>query len=422
MSSTNKKKTITKRLVDSAEPDPAGELRIWDTDIKGFVLRVWPTGRKIYGLKYRFGGRQRWYRIGEHGSPWTVETARDQAKDVLEALRRGEDAQAQKQGRRHAVTVADLIELYRSDGPADRPNKRQSSWDRDWMDMANHVQPLLGSTPLIDLAPVVIAKFQADVALGKTAKSTKLGPRARSIVRGGKGAAGRSVRSLSAMLSWAVRRQIIGANPVLKIEKIKDGSRERFLSGVEIKTLFDTMGAMKKGRAIQGEFVDIITLLLLTGARRSEIVGLQWSEVDLERRLLLLPPERTKVGGRNRIRAIPLAEEAIAILGSRKQTGIHVFQSQLGDQPLQGMSKAWDRVRKRAQMPDLRLHDLRHTFASIALQGGAPLAVIGRALGHRNAASTERYAHLRDDAAFAAAEAVSTNVRQSRSQPPTRAT
>ena len=94
MSSTNKRQTITKRIVDSAHANPAGEVRIWDTDIKGFVLRIWPTGRKTYGLKYRFGGRQRWYRIGEHGSPWTVETARDEAKNVLEGLRQGEDAQA----------------------------------------------------------------------------------------------------------------------------------------------------------------------------------------------------------------------------------------------------------------------------------------------------------------------------------------
>lgn len=408
------KARVTKRLVDAARPPARGEARIWDTDIRGFVVRVYASGAKVYSLKYRRGSRQRWYRIGVHGSPWTPETARDEARKILSEIHEGADPQEERLIDRKAMTVADMIDLYVTEGPKDRPNKRESSWRRDRMDLNNHVRPLLGRMAAQELSPKIVARFQSDVREGKTARDRRLGPRSRAIVRGGDGAALRAVMSLSAMLGWAVRRELVTDNPVLKIEKIQQRAHERFLSPQEIDRLFRAIDALKGDGRLFEAFGDIIELLLETGARRTEIAELRWTEVDLDRRLIMLPPHRTKVGGRNRMRAIALSDTACALLARRERRGELVFQSFLGDQPLQGLSKAWERVRAHAGLSDVRLHDLRHTFASMALQGGAPLAIVGRALGHRNASSTERYAHLRDEAAFAAVEVVSKRIREAR--------
>lgn len=117
---------LTKRLIEATKP-PAEEVRLWDAEVKGFVLRVFPSGRRTFALKYRIGSRQRWFTIGEFGSPWTVEEARSRANAVLRAADDGVDLQAVKQERRHALTVAELVERYLTDGPRAKPDKRASS-------------------------------------------------------------------------------------------------------------------------------------------------------------------------------------------------------------------------------------------------------------------------------------------------------
>jgi integrase len=142
---------------------------------------------------------------------------------------------------------------------------------------------------------------------------------------------------------------------------------------------------------------DIIRLIMLTGARRNEIVELQWSEVDLDRSRLVLPPVRTKMGGLNRSRIIALSDPARLIIEKRTPgRGAWVFMSERVDKPLVGVNRAWEKVRAIIGLPDVRLHDLRHSFATFAVEGGASLYVVGKSLGHRKSASTERYAHIGD--------------------------
>lgn len=145
---------------------------------------------------------------------------------------------------------------------------------------------------------------------------------------------------------------------------------------------------------------------MLTGARRNEIVELQWREVDLERRRLVLPPARTKMGNLNRPRIIVLSPPAAAILEKRKARGDFVFPSSVGDKPLVGVNRVWDKVRSIAGLQDVRLHDLRHSFATFAVEGGASLFQVGRTLGHAKATSTERYAHPTDTGSRQIAAAV----------------
>ena len=140
---------ITKRLVDSAIAEHGNRTRIWDSEQKGVCLVVYPTGRKVYVVGYGFGGRYRWYTIGKHGDPWTPETARDKAKEILGEVAKGNDPSAQKALERveqkiGALTISKLIDLYLDQGPIDKPDKRESSWANDKNYLNNHARRLLG--------------------------------------------------------------------------------------------------------------------------------------------------------------------------------------------------------------------------------------------------------------------------------------
>ncbi len=167
--------------------------------------------------------------------------------------------------------------------------------------------------------------------------------------------------------------------------KRPDQMRERALTEEEASRLWTMIAEAQAASVITKDFADIFRLIMLTGARRNEIVALRWSEVDLDRARIVLPPVRTKMGALNRSRLIALSQPALEILQAVKRRGEHVFPSSVGDQPLVGVNRAWDKVRVLASIPDVRLHDLRHSFATFAVEGGASLHHVGRALGHPNA-------------------------------------
>jgi len=398
---------ITLRLIDATVPPADGELRIWDTDVRGFMLRLASSGRKTYGLKYRYHNRQRWLTIGEHGSPWTPDTARARAKEALYQASHGEDPQASKlETRLKSGTVKELFERYFVEGRIDRPLKRESSWKVDRYNYQRHIEPLLGKRIARELTLSDLSQFQAQVAHGKTSIDVKTRKQGRAIVRGGTGAAARSMRTLSAMLSWAVRHEILDQNLCSKIQKYRDQMRERALTEEEAQRLWTMITEAEKAWVITKDFADIFRLIMLTGARRTEIVALRWSEVDLARMRIVLPPVRTKMGALNRSRFIALSQPAVEVLESVKRRGEHVFPSSVGDKPLVGVNRAWDKVRTLAGIPDVRLHDLRHSFATFAVESGAPLYHVGRALGHSKTTTTERYAHPSDAGARAVASEV----------------
>ena len=194
---------------------------------------------------------------------------------------------------------------------------------------------------------------------------------------------------------------------------------------------------MQAERAITATHADAFRLLLLTGARKTEIAGLLWSEVDLPQRRLVLPPERTKAGAKTGERRIALSEAARQLLADRPRAkagtthAAYVFPAARGAEgPTKGLQKAWERLKARADadalraaekaglpstdalsLADLRIHDLRHSFASFAVADGASLFLVGRALGHADARTTERYAHLADDPLVALAEKASQRLK-----------
>jgi integrase len=405
---------LTKRVVDAAEPSVGGrQALVWDSEVKGFGLRITTGGAKSYILNYRLpDGRERRYTIGKHGSPWTCEDARAKAVEVLRNLTAGVDPLDAKARAREVLTVADLCALYLAQGPIEKPKKKPSSWAADLGHVRRHIIPLLGRRPITSLTPQDIARFQADVSNGKTAADIKTGKHGRAIVRGGKITAARATVTLTTALQFAVKGKLLPSNPGAGVQLNPTPKRERFLSELEVSAVAAALAAMEEEARLNATMADAVRLLMLTGCRKGEILGLRWEWVDLGRRLLLLPDSKTGA------KAVQLPIPAVTILSAqpRSSSPFAFPGGRPGCGHVTGLQKAWVAVRKRATeisqqwalaagqtaeaAPDLskvRLHDLRHSFASFAVADGAALFVLGKVLGHTQARTTEKYAHLRDD-------------------------
>jgi integrase len=395
---------ITKRSVDGLELPAEGEARLWDSELKGFFLRAYASGRRVYALKYRAGPLQRIFTIGMHGSPWTPETARDRAKDALEAVRRGEDPAIEKQEARKALTVKALIDSYVADGPATKPAKRASTWENDASNLRRHIEPLLGGKLAAAVTKEDAAKAIRDIAAGKTASAAAPSgkKRGRVLVSGGEGVARRTRTTAAAMYAWGLEHgRIRGANPFASVKLATAAARERFLSREEAGRLLDALKALEASKAVSQTFGDAIRLLMLTGARKTEILGLRWSEIDMGRSLLTLPPERTKAGGKTGERRITLSPPALQILSTRRPKNAKpedfVFPAYRGKGHVIGVRRVFGKACEAAGLTGVRVHDLRHSFASFAIADGASLFLVGKLLGHASARTTERYAHLSGD-------------------------
>ena len=225
-----------------------------------------------------------------------------------------------------------------------------------------------------------------------------MGIRGRAIVKGGKGVAARTVGLLGGIFTFALNRGLRADNPVRGVKRFPDNKRERFLSPIEMARLGDTLASAE----LAGESysaVNAIRLLALTGCRRSEILTLRWDYIDWERSCLRLPDSKT--GGK----VVPLGAAALEVLAGLPQSKDNPYVlpgAQSGH--FVGLPKAWQRIRKRAGLDNVRLHDLRHSFASVAVAGGDSLYLVGKVLGHRQSRSTEVYAHLADDPVRAVAD------------------
>jgi integrase len=380
---------ITKRMVDSATPG-----RIYDTELKGFCLVVTPAGSKSYAVEYRAGrGRaapNRRLTIGKHGSPWTPEAARRRAKELLAEVARGGDPARDRKAEREALTFAELIDLYFAEGVSLKKPKTVRT-DRG---RAEHwLRPILGRLRVDQVGRAEIERMRDAVAVGKGV--TKPEKRSGSVIMGGKGVAAQCVALASAIFTFADKRGICKLNPARGVAKEPVQKLERFLAFDEISRLADALEAeaAKSGNPIP---TAAIKLLMLTGCRKGEIVGLHWSHVDFERRLLRLPQAK-ETKGEGKI--VHLSPPALALLESLPHLAgnPYVIPGRRAVSGSAAIDRTWARVRRGAGIPDVRLHDLRHSYASIAAAGGASLLMIGRLLGHRNTVTTERYAHLSAD-------------------------
>lgn len=406
---------LTKRMIDQSEASDK-RYHLWDGFLGGFGVRIETSGRKSFILRYRAegGGRsapRRFMTIGRYGT-LTLDEARQKARLLLSAVALGNDPAGERQTKRKELRISDLIDLYEDEGCFIQRGKRQGepmkpkTKDYTLARLRHHVVPLLGNKRISEVGAGDIETFVKDVTNGKTAKDEKIAPRKRTIVRGGPGAARKVVRDLSAVYSFAIRRELVERNPVARAAIRKtDNQRDRYLSLEEVGRLgkaFDKILANGANR----KAIDIARLWALTGCRRNEIAALEWSEVDLNRGLLVLG--NTKTGRSIR----PLSLAAISILRDIQHNSStkYVFPATSGDSFYQGTKFIWSKVKKEADLSDITPHTLRHTIGSTATSSGEALALTGAILGHANPRSTAIYAHIQHQPMQNAAERTSRKI------------
>jgi integrase len=407
---------LVKRNIDSIAT-PEKLLLVRDDELSGFSLRVCANGRKVFFAQYRVGGgragRQRKVTIGVYGKI-TAEDARAKAREILAKAHLGEDFAEERDKIRESKTVAQLIDAWSKDGVL---TNRRTGARRSKVNVAgeialanHHIRPLVGSRKLDSLTKGDIQRLRTQIATGESRTSRKGRKRGLIKVSGGDGTATRTIRLLSSILSYAVDMGLIASNPALGVKLAPGGQRHRYLSPEELRRLGAVLDQPTNSQAA-ATAATIIRLLILTGARRGEIEGLKWSEVDFQ--FGMLRKETSKTGAK----VIPLARAALQILEDQRQWAsgnqLWVFPGQRGEGHFDSLNKEWSRIRIAAGISDVRLHDLRHTYASFGAAGGVGLPLIGGILGHRQASTTQRYAHLADTPLRAAANVIAGEIAAS---------
>jgi integrase len=412
----------------------------WDSELKGFGVRVRPPtndapqGLRTYVVNYRpeGGGRTARQRRMSLGSTSVIEVgeARKAAKRALAKVLDGDDPLAQKTELRQSATISELADVYKAESGAGRKERTKALYLSYWENWVKHPDFGIGLTKARLVTRADVAKLHR--AIGQMHPTT----------------ANRVVTLLAHFYQWAGKIGHVpeGFNPAEGIERFKESTRERFLSTAELERLgtaiheAETDGIPweeKPGEVwskhaprtnnrrskITPHAAAAIRLLLFTGARLREILHLKWSEVDLQRGLLLLPDSKT---GRKTIVLGSAALQVIAdldkiseyVIAGQAPTGKPIGRKRVkstdddkgADKPRSDLNRPWALVCRRAGLKGVRLHDLRHTFASYGAAGGLGLPVIGGLLGHANSKTTQRYAHLSNDPLRRASEAISLEI------------
>lgn len=361
--------SLTGKITLTAVRDlaPGSELR--DTELKGFGVRR-QNASISYFVHTRIDGRLKRLTIGRHGSPWTPETARKEAAKLLVGIRSGQNPARERDERRQVSATFEVVaeEFIRVHGAKLKPRTRE--------EYARLIRIQLGGA------------FK-----GKSISEIKLPDIARAHASWSDTprAANHAVSVLSKLLSWAEQHgyRAPGENPCRKIERYGETSRERYLTEDELVRLGTTL--TQAGLAGENAWVvGVIRMLILTGARLSEMLTLRWSYLDVSRGALRLPDSKTGA------KTIYLNQQALDVLVRlpRIDGSPWVFPGHIDGRHLVNIQKPWRALRSQAGLDDVRLHDLRHSFASIAVEVGGTLPVIGHLLGHTQAQTTSRYAHV----------------------------
>jgi integrase len=398
---------LTKRTVDAAISEEK-DYFIWDDDLPGFGLRVFTSGKRSYLVQYRAGGRTRRYTIGLHGV-WTPETARQEAKVQLGRIAKGDNPAEERQLNHKAITVKELCALYLRDldaglilGKGGRP-KKSTTIGTDTGRIIRHIIPLIGARRVKDLTRADINKVLKDIMAGMTRTSIKTKkPRGRAIVRGGVGTATRTVGLLGGILTYAVEAGIIERNPAHGLRKPKDNVRTRRLTEPEYRKLGEILRNAAENEKY-ATFVDIARLIALTGCRRGEIIGLRWSEADIDRSCLSLTD--SKEGASTR----PIGLPVIDFLEARREsrTGTYVFPGFGDDNAFGSFPNHWEEIFRNSSLADVTPHVLRHSFASIGNDLGFTEITIAALVGHAKGTVTSKYIHTLDTALIMAADTIS---------------
>ena len=378
--------SISRRTVE-ALPVGKREAVFWDHELSGFGVRVYPSGRKVYLVQTRSGGKSKRVTIGRHGV-LTAEQARRKAAQVIASIKAGEEPVRPQSPPDAGPTIAEVAERYMKEHVAVRCKPSTAIGCRYALD--KYLLPAFGTRALGSIGREEVATLQ--YGLHKTPIM-----------------ANRIVDMLSRLFNmaeaWGIAPE--GGNPCRFVQKYKERSCERFLSEEEFRRLGRVLDDVEAEGKVSPSAVAAIRLLMLTGCRRGEIVTLRWEDVDLEAGDLRLRDAKTGA------RQVALSPAAVRVLSGipRVADTPWVIAGRKPGTRLANLNASWLVVRARAGLDDVRLHDLRHSFASQALALGESLTMIGKLLGHRKVQTTARYAHLAQDSVKASAARVAESLK-----------
>lgn len=377
---------LTKSAVDRIQPSDAERI-VWDTELQCFGLRVTSRGEKSYLVKYRNSeGRQRKHTLGRHGT-MTAEEARKLARELLGNVAKGGDPAAERKEARSAPTMADLVNYY-FDVYAPQQSLAAGTTQKNRRFWGQHIKPRLGTRK-------VAAITQADIrALHLARKETPTD-------------ANRMLRFLSRLFTLAVQREWRASSPCVGIKLYPENKRERWLSEEEWAQLLQALDAYAAEHEDNAKPANAVRLMLLTGCRPQEAIQAKWDMFDLEARTWTMPSHHVK---QRRQHVAPLSDAAFSLLEAMKaeasEDATYLFPGKDGEKPRYDVRRCWAAVCIMAGLEGVHLHDLRHTFASHLVSRGASLYLVGGMLGHTQAQTTQRYAHLAPNAKLEAANII----------------
>ncbi|MGF1620883.1 MAG: tyrosine-type recombinase/integrase [Rhodomicrobiaceae bacterium] len=362
---------LTGRVTKSAVDRMAAGTILRDSELRGFGARR-QIGAPIYFLQKRINGRLRWITIGTHGAPWTAESARREALRLLGQIAGGADPAPQREQPAVDATLAVVAPLFMEEhGPKLKPLTREKYQSV----LGKHILPVLGELRVGDIKRRDVTRLHGQLARYPTI-------------------ANYAVAVLSKCLTWCEEHGLRPerSNPCGRLKKYAENKRHRYLTADEYARLGAAIARAERFGAEDPFVLAALRLLILTGARLNEILTLKWSYVDLDRGLLILPDSKTGQ------KMIGLNGPAVTLLSRlpRLPDNPHVIPGRVRGAHLINLQKPWRRIRAEASLTDVRIHDLRHSFASVAAVSNASLLKIGKLLGHADARTTARYAHLTD--------------------------
>ena len=377
-------RTLSNRLVGKLVVEK--ETMFWDRELTGFGVRVYPTGTKIYVAQARGPEGPRRLAVGRHGVVH-AEQARQRAARIITRIKAGDEAAIKPQKPTGGPTVADLARRYLEEYAAVRCKPKTQETAR--AAVQKHILPALGKQPLTAVERAQVAEMHQRLC-------------------GTPSAANIALRTLSLMYRLAGEWGLVpeGMNPCRSIAKYPERRRERFLTDKEFTRLGQTLEEVGTRGGATAPAVAAIRLLMLTGCRKNEILKLRWEDVALDENELRLPDAKTGA------RVVPLSPKAVKLLADlpRIEGNPWVIHGKRPGTHMTELDDAWQTVRARAGLSDVRLHDLRHSFASRALALGESLPMIGKLLGHAQVETTARYAHLSRESVREAAERIAQSI------------
>lgn len=363
---------ITKRLIAATEAS-GKDAFVWDDELAGYGLKITPSGRKVFVLQYRIGRRSRRITLGTFGA-LTADQARSHAQAALRQIARGDDPMAERDLKRAEKATGELLNQFLQEHADVKLKARSSAEYRRLVETL--VPSKLRRLPITEIGRSHVA--QVHNGLVKTPYQ-----------------ANRLLAVLRKFFNWCEKNGFRAdhTNPALHVEPFRERKRERFLSPAEISHLGEVLSEIERGGGQSPFAIAAIRLLILTGARLGEILRMKREWIDFDNACIRLPDSKT---GAKTIYLSPPAMQVLASL-PRYEDNPHVICGLKKGACLVNLQKPWRAIRKRAGLDNVRIHDLRHSFASIAVASGMSLPMIGKLLGHSQPQTTARYAHLADD-------------------------